>query len=211
MPGCTWALPPRFSPVNGASLPGHRADPLLQRRIALPNLGINNVHIRLRGGMNGPSQLRLKKAASRYRSPGGIVRLQCELACGMSTCPAEQNTHRQLRFYVQRQVNGAYDWTAAIDLAHNQSLRAYHLEPLATHEKLQLSSLIGINLHFGNAHLMLLQGWVWTRPDEALRRRHLQAVFAYDVHNRWALEAGLRSFRLRADYPFIGLRFNPEG
>ena len=76
-------------------------------------------------------------------------------------------------------------------------------------QKLQFSSLAGVNLNFGRAHLMLLQGWVWTHPDEALGRRHLQAILAYDVRPSWAIELGLRSFRLRADYPFIGIRYQP--
>lgn len=178
--------------------------------LAMPNLGINNVHIRLRGGMNGQSRAVPQENNVTMPPP----RWHCSFAVrtGMRDVNLPGGAKHPLvssGLYVQREVNGFYGWTGAIDLTHNQSLRAYHLEPLTPREKLQLSSLVGINVHFGNAHLMLLQGWVWTRPDEALRRRHLQAVFAYDVHERWALEAGLRSFRLRADYPFIGLRFNP--
>ncbi|MGB0249154.1 MAG: hypothetical protein ACPF91_03895, partial [Flavobacteriales bacterium] len=112
--------------------------------------------------------------------------------------------------YAQRKATATHSWVLAIDLAHNQSLRQFSETPLSMPQKLQLSSLAGVNLHFGHAQLMLLQGWLWTRPDEALGRVPFQAILAYAVRPSWAIEMGLRSFRIRADYPFIGIRYSPR-
>lgn len=177
--------------------------------LALPNLGINNVHIRMRGGLLNDS--RSQEVAHAHSTPQHRWTYALAVRSGMRDVNLPGGPRHPVisaGAYAQRHISGAFAWTGALDLAHNQSLRAYHLQPLNPREKLQLSSLLGVNLHFGNAHLMLLQGWVWTRPDEALGRRHLQAVFAYAFGTQWAIEAGLRSFRLRADYPFIGLRFS---
>ena len=98
--------------------------------------------------------------------------------------------------YAQRKATATHSWVLAVDLAHNQSLRQFSETPLSMQQKLQLSSLAGVNLHFGHAQLMLLQGWVWTRPDEALGRVPFQAILAYAVRPSWAIEMGLRSFRI---------------
>lgn len=179
--------------------------------LALPNLGINNLHLHVRAGWTKPhrfTESRVEKGSELAENwqwafagragardinlPGGV--LHPTISAGA---------------YALRHTAATHAWTLAVDLAHNQSLRQFSDTPLTLPQKLQLSSLAGVNLHFGHAHLMLLQGWVWTHPDEALGRRHLQAILAYDAHPSWAIELGLRSFRLRADYPFIGIRYQP--
>lgn len=180
--------------------------------LALPNLGINNVHIRVRAGLNVNHPTHAKEEDASEISHSGAWRWGLALRTGMRDVNLPGGALHPVvsgGLYTQRITSEAFAWTGAIDLAHNQSLRAYHIAPLAPLRKLQLSSLFGIQLTFGNSQLMLLQGWVWMNPDEALGRRHLQAVFAYDMHKHWAIETGLRSFRLRADYPFIGLRYVP--
>lgn len=179
--------------------------------LALPNLGVNNLHIHARAGW-----------ATSHQSKGSRVTEDNDPAEGWRWAIAARAGARDINLpggvlhptistsaYALKRVDATHAWTLALDLAHNQSLRQFSEIPLTMPQKLQFSSLAGVNLNFGRAHLMLLQGWVWTHPDKALGRRHLQAILAYDVHPSWAIELGLRSFRLRADYPFIGIRYQP--
>ena len=177
--------------------------------LALPNLGLNNVHLRVCAGWNAKNAFPNRTSeASMHNSEDW--RWACAARVGARDINLPGGVlHPTLSasLYFQRSARRTHDWTIALDLAHNQSLQQFSDVPLTTAQRLQLSSLAGINLHFGKGHLMLLQGWVWTHPDDALGRRHLQAVFAYDLNSSWAIELGLRSFRLRADYPFLGMRF----
>ncbi|HBP45295.1 MAG TPA: hypothetical protein DD635_05295 [Flavobacteriales bacterium] len=180
--------------------------------LALPNLGLNNVHVRIRGGWKTKKRITshiplladnqnddwriafaTRAGARDINLPGGV--LHPTVSAGL---------------YAQKRANVTHAWVLALDLAHNQSLRQFSTNSLTTLQRLQFSSLAGINLHFGRGHLMLLQGWIWTQPDKSLGRRHLQALFSYDFNQKWAIEMGLRSFRLRADYPFLGIRFQPD-
>ncbi len=176
--------------------------------LALPNLGLNNVHLRLRAGWNAkhgiserhPAQFVHQGAGWQWAFAGRAGARDINLPGG------DLHPTVSAGVYAQSRRRRTHSWTLALDLAHNQSLQQFSAEPLSSAQRLQLASLAGINLHFGRGHLMLLQGWVWTQPDEALGRRHLQSVFAFDLSSLWAFEMGLRSFRLRADYPFIGIR-----
>lgn len=179
--------------------------------LALPNLGVNNLHLHVRAGWSTPHRFAESRVAEpnnpadgwRWAIAGRAGARDINLPGGVLHPTISASA------YALKNADATHSWTLAIDLAHNQSLRQFSDTPLTMPQKLQLSSLAGVNLHFGHAHLMLLQGWVWTHPDEALGRRHLQAILAYDAHPSWAIELGLRSFRLRADYPFIGIRFQP--
>lgn len=180
--------------------------------LALPNLGLNNLHLRVQAGWKTKRCFPERVADE---PANGIKRWQWAFAgrVGARDINLPGGTlHPTVStgIYAQKRTNAATSWVLALDIAHNQSLQQFSETPLSTADRLQLGSLTGINLHFGRGHLMLLQGWIWTHPDQALGRRHLQAVFAYDISQRWAIEMGLRSFRLRADYPFIGIRFRPS-
>ena len=177
--------------------------------LALPNLGMNNLHIRVRSGWSAPYRLGEPRVAEsnapaegwQWAIAGRAGARDINLPGGVLHATISASA------YALKCANATRAWTFALDLAHNQSLRQFSEIPLTMAQKLQLSSLAGVNLYFGRAQLMLLQGWVWTHPDEALGRRHLQAILAYDANPSWAIEMGLRSFRLRADYPFLGIRY----
>ena len=179
--------------------------------LALPNLGVNNIYIRLEAGWSTQHQFSKSQVPEynnetegwRWAIAGRAGARDINLPGGVLHPTISTSA------YALKRADAIHAWTLALDLAHNQSLRQFSEIPLTMAQKLQFSSLAGVNLNFGRAHLMLLQGWVWTHPDEALGRRHLQAILAYDVRPSWAIELGLRSFRLRADYPFIGIRYQP--
>ena len=180
--------------------------------LALPNLGINNVHLRVRAGWKTPHRFPERTPAAWMDTTEGW-----HWACAGRIGARDINLpggvlHPTVSFgaYAQRKAAATHSWVLAVDLAHNQSLRQFSETPLSMTQKLQLSSLAGVNLNFGHAQLMLLQGWVWTRPDDALGRLPFQAILAYAVRPSWAIEMGLRSFRIRADYPFIGIRYRPR-
>ena len=179
--------------------------------LALPNLGVNNLHIHVRAGWTTPHRCTESRVAEpNDRAEGWRWAIAGRTGARDINLPGDV-LHPTISAgaYALKSAEATHAWTLAIDLAHNQSLRQFSETPLTMPQKLQLSSLAGVNLHFGHAHLMLLQGWVWTHPDEALGRRHLQAILSYDARPSWAIELGLRSFRLRADYPFIGIRYQP--
>ena len=179
--------------------------------LALPNLGVNNLQILARAGWTTSHQFKDfrvavtddRAAVWRWAIAGRAGVRDINLPGGVLHPTISTSA------YALKRADANHAWALALELAHNQSLRQFSDIPLTMAQKLQFSSLAGVNLNFGHAHLMLLQGWVWTRPDEALGRRHLQAILAYDVRPSWAIELGLRSFRLRADYPFIGIRYQP--
>lgn len=178
--------------------------------LALPNLGINNVHIRLRASRSTAALAAPRTSTNIETRP--VWRFSSAFRGGMRDVNLPGGPLHPIlsgALYAERSIKPSHSWAFALELAHNQSLRAYQPEPLRTGEKLQLSSLAGVNLHFGNLHLMMLQGWVWTRPDQALGRYQFQSILAYDCASSWTIELGLRSFNLRADYPFLGVRFCP--
>ena len=180
--------------------------------LALPNLGINNVHLRVRAGWKTSHRFPERTPAAwmdttegwHWACAGRIGARDINLPGGVLHPTVSVGA------YAERKATATHSWVLAVDLAHNQSLRQFSETPLSMPQKLQLSSLAGVNLHFGHAQLMLLQGWLWTRPDEALGRVPFQAILAYAVRPSWAIEMGLRSFRIRADYPFIGIRYSPR-
>lgn len=178
--------------------------------LALPNLGINNVHIRLRASRSTAAFATPQMAAFPEAQHGWKFSGAFRAGARDVNLPGGP-LHPILggALYAERSKKPSHSWAFALELAHNQSLRAYQLEPLLPWEKLQLSSLAGVQLHFGNLHLMMLQGWVWTRPDQALGRYQMQSILAYDCAPSWSIELGLRSFNLRADYPFLGVRLCP--
>lgn len=179
--------------------------------LALPNLGVNNLHICARAGWATSHQFKESRIAeANDREEGWQWAIAARAGARDINLPGGV-LHPTISAgaYALKCTDATHAWTLALDFAHNQSLRQFSEIPLTMAQKLQFSSLAGVNLNFGLAHLMLLQGWVWTHPDEALGRRHLQAILTYDVRPSWAIELGLRSFRLRADYPFIGIRYQP--
>ena len=140
-------------------------------------------------------------------SPGGQQPQPFELECAMSHMQASHFIPSQaLMIATERRWNQRWGCLFALDITYNQSLRALSSEPLATNERIQLASGIGNQWHFGRAHLALLHGWVWTNPDHILGRRHLHTALAYEINEHISFEMGLRSFSLRADYSFLGIR-----
>ena len=178
--------------------------------LALPNLGINNVHIRLRASRSttvwpAPQTSTHAETPLMWRFSGAFRAGARDVHLpGGPLHPIVSGS-----LYAERSTKPGLSWAFALELAHNQSLRAYQIEPLRPGQKLQFSSLAGVDLHFGNMNLMVLQGWVWTRPDQALGRHLLQSILAYDCSPVYSIELGLRSFNLRADYPFLGVRIHP--
>lgn len=177
--------------------------------LALPNLGVNNLHLRISAGRTTEHIAKNRNAAVAAQPVKGWLWAIAGRAGARDINLPGGTLHPTVSAgaYAQRITKDSHSWTLALDLAQNNSLQQFSSTQLSAAERLQLATLVGINLHFGRAHLMLLQGWVWTRADQALGRRHLQAILAYEINPNWAIEWGLRSFRLRADYPFIGIRY----
>lgn len=178
--------------------------------LALPNLGINNVHLRLRASRSASARL-AHQPSMRVKTPT-LWHLSCALRAGMRDVQMPGGPLHPIvsgSAYVERSIKPSHSWAFALELAHNQSLRVHHSEPVGTGEKLQFSTLAGVQLHFGNMHLMVLQGCVLTHPDPSLGRFQLQSILAYDCSPACSIELGLRAFNLRADYPFLGVRIRP--
>ena len=179
--------------------------------LALPNLGINNVHLRVRAGWKTPHRFPERTPAAWMDTtegwhwacagrigardinlPGGVLHPTVSVGAY-----AERKALHPLvgagRRPRPQPKPAAIQRNAAVHAAKAPTFKPRWRQP-----------------PFGHAQLMLLQGWVWTRPDEALGRVPFQAILAYAVRPSWAIEMGLRSFRIRADYPFIGIRYSPR-
>jgi hypothetical protein len=175
--------------------------------VAMPNLGINNLYVRL-GLMpehiqkksptdQGPSEPKPIQWSSYSAIRAGIrdVNLPGGARHPISSCMVGIRRHFSTRFAA----------VAATDVSYNQSLRETTGVALTAQDRTQWASQLGVDIRFGQAHLFLLQGWIWSNPDVALGRRHLHAAFGYEIWPQWCLEIGLRSFRLRADYAYLGV------
>ena len=154
-----------------------RGSPIFNGALALPNLGINNVHLVFaqdgrrrtdfpnacpplgwtpRGGWHWACAGRI--GARDINLPGGVLHPTVSVGA-----------------YAQRKATATHSWVLAVDLAHNQSLRQFGETPLSMPQKLQLSSLAGVNLHFGHAQLMLPRGGYGpdrTKPSAARLSNH---------------------------------------
>jgi len=175
--------------------------------VAMPNLGINNLYVRLgivpQKFQNGtpadknPLEQPLVKWSSYSAIRAGIrdVNLPGGVQHPITSCMVGIRRHFSTRFAA----------VAATDVSYNQSLRETTGVALTAQDRTQWASQLGVDIRFGQAHLFLLQGWIWSNPDVALGRRHLHAAFGYEIWPQWCLEIGLRSFRLRADYAYLGV------
>jgi hypothetical protein len=107
-----------------------------------------------------------------------------------------------------------HNWSgsAALDLGFNQSLRITGSQDASTDpsKRLQTALLIGARCHYGRTALTLMEGWMLTEQDTELGKRHLHTALQHAVTPAWRIELGLRSFRLRADCPFLGLVWSPQ-
>tara|TARA_B110000285_G_scaffold232920_2_gene305289 strand:+ start:815 stop:1978 length:1164 start_codon:yes stop_codon:yes gene_type:complete len=105
-----------------------------------------------------------------------------------------------------------WSWSAAFDLGFNQSLRVNGSPDAASDpsRRLQSALLIGARCHYGRMALTLMEGWMLTEQDKELGKRHLHTALQYAVTPDWRIELGLRSFRLRADSPFLGFVWHPR-
>ena len=182
--------------------------------VQLPNLGINNIHLGLtlerRGNARATDEATLLTTGSNDAEHFARWTTTAAVRAGVRDVPlAGKPLHpiSSAMIATERRWNQRWGCLFALDITYNQSLRALSSEPLATNERIQLASGIGNQWHFGRAHLALLQGWVWTNPDHILGRRHLHTALAYEINEHVSFEIGLRSFRLRADYTFLGIRF----
>ena len=175
--------------------------------VSMPNLGINNLFLRLclipqRFIDHAPlpqNSLEIPQVKwsgfSAIRTGIRDVNLPGGVRHPVSSCMAGVLRHYSTRFAA----------VVAADLSYNQSLRETTGIALSAMQRTQWASQLGVDVCFGRAHLVLLQGWVWSNPDAALGRRHLHAAFGYELWPQWRLEIGLRSFRLRADYAYLGI------
>ena len=106
-----------------------------------------------------------------------------------------------------------WSWSAALDIGYNQSLRVNGIPEASFNPamRIQTAILLGARCHFGRTSVTVMQGWMMTQKDNELGTRHLHTSIQRVIAADWGIELGLRSFRLRADSPFIGLVWTPRG
>jgi len=177
--------------------------------IALPNLGINNLFVRCSvfpSAESSETQRKEPESSKQFEDVHWKAAFSIRSGVRDVNLPGGPlHPISTLIFHLERAKRNHWGMILASDITYNQSLRENADQALTVPDRLQLSSGIGAILHFGNVDLNMVEGWVWTNPDIALGRRHLTATLAYSVNPDIKIEMGLRSFRLRADYAFLGL------
>ena len=168
--------------------------------LALPNLGINNVHLRVSAGCKTPHRFPERTPAAwvdttegwHWACAGRIGARDINLPGGVLHPTVSVGA------YAQRKAAATHSWVLAVDLAHNQSLRQFSETPLSMPQKLQLSFRRRQPPFRACAVDAVYKGYGpdRTKPSAAcLSKPFWPMLFALR-----AIEMGLRSFRIRADY-----------
>ena len=181
--------------------------------LSLPNLGVNNVGIDLQRQWRENSHLPQQKLKG-YK-PDNRIPFAMEMSVrggardvGLPGGPLHPIFNLHLLGHHKFKRSQSARWVVANDLGYNQSLRAAegtsaNSRPL---NRLQYGALGGIRWDFNRIQVTALQGWIFTNPDIELGSSHLMVTMHYECTSSVSLELGLRSFKFRADYPYLGIR-----
>lgn len=185
---------------------------------ALPNLGINLIGLRCSFRPNretwdeGP--LLLPEIPLVFKRSGWQIETALRIGLrdvGLPMGPSHPVSNLHASLHYRTKEASSWSGTCAFDLTYNQSLRdnGFPEPAIDPIDRIQTALLAGGRWHLGKTALTILQGWILSHPDRELGRRHLLVTIQAPICPEIRMEVGLRSFSLRADYPFIGLAWAP--
>lgn len=184
--------------------------------LLLPNLGINNVSGNLSwapGSVDNETTSRQLASLSESVKRQGW-KFETGLRLGMRDVGLPGGIRHpistvQFTIFYRHRSAGHLSWSLSGDCTNNQSLRETNASAANQDQanRLQPSILGGIRWHFGQTALSMMQGWIIANPDRELGQRHLLVVLSHPFSPHSRVAFGLRSFRMRADFPFIGLTY----
>ena len=186
--------------------------------LALPNLGINliGVHLSVIPSKDRyqPALKKLDRLPEKWVNQGWHYETTVRVGVrdiGLPGGVLHPTSTWMNTVHYRHQKEHNWSAAAALDLGLNQSLRI-NGEPDAASspsKRIQTAVLIGARCHYGRTALTLMQGWMMSHTDSELGTRHLHTALQHALTPSWGIELGLRSFRLRADSPFIGVVWSP--
>jgi hypothetical protein len=184
--------------------------------IVLPNLGINVIGVQCTVSPRVLESIRpTKTAETQFETKQGLcfettVRFGVR-DIGLPRGVLHPTSTWMSSVHYRHRENNNWSLSAAVDLGFNQSLRINGIPEAFTNpaKRIQTAVLFGARCHYGRAALTLMQGWMLTQKDVELGTRHLHAALQQAIFSKWRIEVGLRSFRLRADSPFVGVVWCP--